>query len=105
MVSPGSLSPLLDISANVLPVEFSGIWEFLLASPQLSLPHYYIPSFKILTLYTSPPSPPISEPDPLSSPPPLSLPDPFLSLLSKIIFFPLLNHQPKSTHGGTHGSN
>jgi hypothetical protein len=46
---------------------FSGIWNFLVATPQFSIPHPYTPLFNFLTLCTSPPSPPIPDYGPLPS--------------------------------------
>jgi hypothetical protein len=81
MVSIGSLSPLLGISAKLIPI---GSWKPLafMASrnfwwlPPIPHPYCYTPLFKFLTLYISSPSlsPPIPDPAPLSPPPPLFLP-------------------------------
>ena len=98
MVSIVSLSPLLNGSANVIPVVY---WESLafLASGtssdylQFPLPHCYIPPLHFLTLCTSPPPhTPDPAPPPLIFPPPLlSLPGPCYHYPSMIIFFPFLS--------------
>jgi len=65
---------------------------------QVPLPYCYIPTCKFLILCNSPPSPPVSESDPLHfSTPPFSLPDPSLLLFLEIIFFPLLSRTVAST--------
>jgi len=88
MVSTGSISPLLGISAKVLPVRS---WEALGSLASNGYLHCYTPTFKFLILCTSPPSPPIFE----LSPFPLSLFSPSQIPLSlyfpEIILFPLLS--------------
>ena len=81
------MSSLLG-SGNLL-----GPWHLRLYSgyTQFPLPNGYRPPFKWLSLCSSSPSPPISEPEPPLPPTLLSLPDPSLLLLPNILFFPLLS--------------
>jgi hypothetical protein len=106
LVSTGSISPWLGISAKVLPVEplgnLLGPWHLGLFSGyplfSLSLSHYYTPTFKFLTLCTSPPSPPLSKLAPFSLPLLAPLPPRSLSLyFPEIILFPLLSSTVAST--------
>ena len=83
VVSTGSISPLLRISAKVITF---GPWEPLtsLASgacsgyPQFLITHCYTFLFDFLASCTSFPSPPVPDTTSLLPPPPLSLPDPLL---------------------------
>ena len=81
------MSSLLG-SGNLL-----GPWHLRLYSgyTQFPLPNGYRPPFKWLSLCSSSPSPPISEPEPPLPPTLLSLPDPSLLLLPNILCFPLLS--------------
>jgi len=60
---------------------FSGYYQF-------PLPHCYTPTFKFLTLCTSPLSPPMSELVPLFPSPSFSFLDPSLPLLPRDYFLP-----------------
>jgi hypothetical protein len=85
MVSTGSLSPLLGISANVilnvswepLPFQVSGTFCWL---HQFLIPHCYTPLYNFLNLCTSTVFPPTPDPGPLL----------FLSLLSSSEVSPIL---------------
>jgi hypothetical protein len=94
MVSTGSISPLLGISANVIPHWvlgascFPSIWDFLVATLVPHPSHCYRPLFNFMTLCTLPLSPPT--PDSVTPFPSLSLLGPSLPLPLVIILFPLL---------------
>ena len=101
MVSIDFPFPLLDISANVIPV---GFWEplaFLASEKFWRLPpvpnHCYTPLFNFLTLCIYTLSPPILDPAPFFSPPPLFIPSPSYPLPTMIILFPFLTRTNTST--------
>ena len=83
------LSPLSWVfllkSSLLGPGNLLGPWHLGLSSGYCQLPHSnsYIPTFKFLTLFTSPPSPPISELPPSFPPIHLSLPAPSLPLFPR----------------------
>jgi hypothetical protein len=93
MVCTGSPSPLLGISANVIPfgsLEPLAFLGFFGGYPQFPIPHCYTPLSNFLTLCLSSPSPPTPDLTPISPSPPLFLPSLYHPLPPVSILFPLL---------------